>query len=263
MSGAKVKNIVILLLFVVDLALLGVFGVRMLSDARLERQAAADAAAALERLGMEAPKELLQQKQEPLYPLEEERNVTAECALAEQLLGSFALESQGGGLYTAENDRGRLRLSSAGIFELVLYPPYPAGVRPDLTPAELLVLCGAGERITLMEGAQMLRGVRVFDRDVTLRETSEGLVVSGGLLAGEIYVSDGSPSKSLTAALLALAGERKNDVTGETETVLSAEPGYVAELVAENYTALRPVWRITTDRGTYTVDALRLEVLDS
>ena len=53
MSGAKVKNIVILLLFVVDLALLGVFGVRMLSDARLERQAAADAAAALERLGME------------------------------------------------------------------------------------------------------------------------------------------------------------------------------------------------------------------
>jgi regulatory protein YycI of two-component signal transduction system YycFG len=49
---------------------------------------------------------------------------------------------------------------------------------------------------------------------------------------------------------------------GETEQVTAAELGYRAELLAENYTALRPVWRVTTDRGVYTVDALTLAVND-
>ncbi len=261
MSGSKIRNIVILLLLTVDLVLLGIFGWRQLSAAQMERQAVKDAAAALERLGMSAPEELLKENGPVLYLMEEERNVSAEQALAELLLGSFSLKSQGGGICTGENSRGRVRLSNAGAFELILYDP---GELKNARTAEELFgrFAETAALPVLRENTQFVAGAPVFDRDVTLKETPEGLSVSGGLLAGELYVTDGSPSKSLTAALLALAGERKNDVRGETERVTAAELGYRAELLAENYTALRPVWRITTDRGVYTVDALTLSVED-
>ena len=264
MSSARIKTVAILLLLVVDAILGSVFVWRIANAARIETRAAEESVAALERLGLEVDVELLRRDYGELYPLEKERSLEAERLLAFALIGAEQLEPQGGGIYTAETERGRFRISNAGLFELTLYPPYPDGLSENPTAQELAALAVAagvpGDACEVRDGAQIIDGARVFGRDISVAVGDGFISASGGLLLGEIYVTSAESSHGVVAALMTLAGRRADG--DAPETVSSVELGFSAELIAENYTALRPAWRIETDAGEYYVDAVELALLE-
>lgn len=271
MNGSRLKTIILLLLLTVVVILGAVFGWRILTEERMAARAAEDGAEVLSGLGIEVDAKLLRQQTDALNTLEKERSLDIECALAAALIGAEQLEAQGGGIYTAETERGRFRISNAGVFELTLYTPYPQGVSAEITADELVQFAmeqfAEEDRAEVRGGVQFIDGVPVFGRDISVRVGADGeLSANGGLLLGEIYVSSAGGTYSLTAALMALADELKlyenGDGSGlESVTVLKASLGYSAELIAENYTELRPTWQVVTSGGTYLIDALDLDIL--
>ncbi len=91
-------------------------------------------------------------------------------------------------------------------------------------------------------------------------QTEDGVNhIHAGAVEGEFYVTDGTPSKSLTAALLALAADLSDAGRGNSR-VLDAELGWTAEPASPGYIRLRPTWLVTTDIGGFYVDAMTLGV---
>ncbi len=258
MKISRLKNIIIAMLLAADLVLAAVLGARAFETWRLEEDAAARASEALAALGAEVGRDMLGDEPPPLYIVEIERDLTAERALAETFVGAGALVRDGSGSYRIEGERGTARLHGAGRFEAEITAPAAC---PDASTFIELAGLGGIETVTGEDTVtQLVRGAPVFGGELALDiENGELRGVSGIVLLGDDYIIDGTPSKSLDAALLSLA-EELHDAGTPAGKILSAELGYAASLAAPGYMQMAPTWRIETESaGTWYVDAFTLE----
>ena len=263
MPWSKMKNIILVILAITNLALLALVGGNAIQGRRLLSQAREESIQFLRNRGVEVDESLIPQSME-LLPQTVERDLESEQRAAAALLGSpVSAESRGGEVYRYFNAKGSIQFHNDGTLSAQLEEgAFPVGGDRAEGCAALMermgfqgtVLGEEGDEVTFR---QTWKGIPLFTQQVTL-------VCRGG-------------NVSAIAAGRQLVGKPQTDATRETVTVATAlidffngvgalgdvcnridaiEPGYAATASLSGPIVLTPVWRVTTDTGAYQLDTV-------
>ena len=255
------KNIIILILVLVNGFLLGSLAMRQSSATDARRQTEAQLTELFAADGMTLEKSAFSTKTPP-PPLSLTRDLQLEREVAAFFLGSGALfEDQGGGTYTYSSGSGAARFRTGGSFEVAgslstgdveafcrkfcqTFSYEPVVLKLDSTGT------GSGSTVCLH------RGLPVFNAALTFTVDHGTLLTVSGTLLPE----DGAPVSgetellSSTAALTAFQSARRESgavVSAVTETALCYE---LQSGVSSP--SLTPVWRVVTDTSDYYVNCV-------
>ena len=270
MEWRKVKNIIILILLLVNGFLLVIVGSRVGEVRRYERSALEQAVRVLETNGIRVNEQAVTAA-EGLSSQAVERSAGAETEMAGGLLGeAVTVRNQGGGMYTYYGSRGIVNFRTGGQFDL--RPEEDArwkGTDPEALARSLLSEMKIEGEITetaLNDGTgtvtvrQLWQGVPVFSCWMVFTFRENVLTsLSGTVLApGESSVEN-DRLLTLPSALLAfqdgiLSG---GDVCSAVE---SMKPGYRMVQSFRGTLWLEPVWLISGNTADYYMDAVTGEL---
>lgn len=264
MKSSRIKNIVIVILALVNACLL----VLLVSRRTQERAARSHTAAQLTRLysesGVELPVSLVLGEELRLLTIDPARDLSAEAAFAGDLLGSCACEDVGGGIYRYVGQSGQCLLRASGAVEASLDRAV------DDPEAFSETLFGAHGYVAfysdLSDGSGTVAAVRtlpdatVFNAELTLTFERNHLLSAAGLFipptesAGE----HGNGITDVTALVCFLDYSKRS---GEVCTAITGvRGGYLLQNAASISQRLIPAWYIGTDVSGYYVNSVTGEV---
>ena len=266
MEGGKLKNIVIVILLLLNLFLAVLVGGRRLETAQSAESARQNAIEVLRGNGVSI-KDAAVPRTVDLRFAQVERELAQEQAFAAAvLMGEVDVENRGGEVYRYTNANGRVQFHSAGEFWAEFAPG--AYLLSDRTSGEhgAAVLARLGiDAVVLDDGVkqgngsivfcQTVEGVSVLDCRVTLHYDNGSLVQmsNGRRVAGELVFSAHSGEMTVATVLVRLFNGMKElgDVYDRVEAItpsytLGGTPGAPAQL--------NPVWHVRTDTGEYLLD---------
>jgi len=266
MEWRRVKNIIILILLLVNGFLLVFVGVRMSEVRRYEKSAMEQAVQVLEGKGIRTSVEQLASA-DALFPQSAERSVATEEKLAAGLLGeAVAGQNMGGGLYTYEGSCGTVSFRPGGVMAAVLHEDArwhsddPGGTVWQLLSS--MELEGALLSDTVVNGTgavtihQIWQEVPVFSCQLVFTYEEGRLVtVSGTVLAIAEGVAEADDLLNLPTALMQFLDEilSSGDICSE---ILSMQPGYRVSQSFSSAVHLEPVWLISSNTADYYMDAV-------
>lgn len=263
MPWSKLKNIILVILAVTNLALLVLVGGQAIQGSRLRTRAREDAIQFLRGRGVEVEDSLIPQSMD-LPPHTVERDLAGEERAAAALLGApVTAESRGGEVYRYFNQKGSVQFHSDGTLSAQLQPgAFPLGEDRAAGCLELMermgfqgeALSGEGDELTFR---QSWKGTPLFTQQVTLVCQGHDLVAiaAGRLLSGRFQPDTTRKTVTVATALInfyngvGALGDVCNRIDG-------IEPGYVAAASLSGPIVLTPVWRVTTDTGAYQLDTV-------
>lgn len=258
MDRYRLKNVIIMILLLVNAFLAGSVAMRGRSERTSFQRTAEELAALFAADGM-ALEDGAISRTTPPASLSLSRDTAQEERAAAQLLGESATAvDQGGGLYRYASGSGEALFRSSGGFEA-------SGVlaEPEEAASYCRAFCRAfsfAEPELGTEGAfqtvRLYEGLPVFNCTVTFTLTSGRVVaVSGTLLpAGGTPVESQQPPLSAAGALTAFQQMRR-----ESAAVASSVTGtqLCYELVSSGASmTLTPAWRVVTDTTDYYVNCI-------
>lgn len=267
MEWRKLKNLIILILLVVNGFLLVLVTARNREAAQYERSALGRTIQVLERGGIQVDPSALSPAA-GLAPLSVERDLAQEAKLARALLGEDAQgDSQGGGLYLYHSALGEVSLQAGGKLaaELAPDPRWEAG-SPEDHAAKLLKDLGVDAALsgvsqedgrTVLRFTQKREGTPVFSCQVELVYQGGRLCSLGGALL-MTAAGTAEPGQVLTLPTALLRFSEEVAATGDVCTSLrSMEPGWrgTAQSLSGGL-RLAPVWLVTTDTASYYLDCV-------
>lgn len=268
MEWSKLKNIIILILFLVNLFLLAMAGVQQRDSAQYQEQALADAVTVLERNGILLADENIPEQME-IKSMTVQRDRDTELMLAESLLGECTASDLGGGRFSYVSAVGSAEFRSNGNFSIVFSEAIPiaegAGGEAEhaLEIADKIGLSGViASQKALDDGGinvvlyQTWNEVPVYSCKITL-QYKDGCLgsISGQRLMGEpLPDNSGETLISLPTALIRLLNGI-NDMGDICSEIIEMTPGYQMTNPTEG-TRMNPVWYITTDTGVYQLNAV-------
>lgn len=261
MEWRKLKNIVLIILLALNLALAILIGTPRLSAYARESQAEREAVLFLEEKGIGVSLDQLPEG-EGHQPLTAERDLQAEETMARGLLGETTIrEMQGGEVYRYVSERGMIQFHSDGSF----WAEFAANRFPlegDGRGAALAVLEKLGFSGEIMEEGEDFLTLRqcleqgcLFNQQATVTWNEEGIMAisPGRRLYGTPAADAGRMSIDRATALISFYNglSRMGDVCSRIDHI---EPGYISATSLHRVMTLTPVWRVTTDTGTYQLD---------
>ena len=262
MEWSKLKNIIIVILLLVNGFLLVLVGGQEIQVRRYERSALTGAAAVLEQGGIRVDADVLQAAKSGLEAQSVSRDVQAEADLARTLLGEdTAVTDQGGGLYLYTGARGSMVFRAGGTVEAAL-----TDYRVEAEQRQALVrqlLADLGLRCELLEEQgdtivcrQLLEDTPVFSCRLAFQFSGERLLsVSGSLVLGSAAPEGSAQCLSVpTAVVRFLDGIR--DSGDVCTAVTEMRPGYRASQSFDAAIHLTPVWLVSTDVSEYYLDSI-------
>jgi len=258
MDRTRLKNIIILILALMDLFLLGSLAMRRSQERadRLRMEAELTELLASEgiRLSTGLPDEL------PPAGRTLHRDVSADRLLASSLLGSGMTESdEGGGIYAFTSPTGRAQFRASGRFEAAgqLAKSDPEAVCKKFCQAfgygdltlELEGGSGAGSAVQYFEGYPVVNAAVEF-----LVEDNCLISVSGVHLPSEA-AAGGQPASAMTAATALSKFLEARRASGAVVSELTdLYLCYEAQSSAAAPISLSPSWCVATDTGDYYVN---------
>lgn len=272
MEWRRLKNIIILILLLVNGFLLVLVGARYSESVQYERTALERTLEVLEGRGIRADADRLAPAG-ALAPLTVERDLERELQLAKALLGpgevrpwGIQAENQGGGLYRYQFDGCELTIRPGGELSAAMrYGPHQL-IAGDLErhaaqrlkkmgiEAEQIGVTRDGEW-TRIRFRQMWNGAPVFSCEVEFVYEAEFFrTVQGTLLTAQAGTAEAGECMTLPTALMRFYEEisASGDVCS---AILSMEPGYrAASQSLSGGIRLAPVWLVTTDTAQYYLD---------
>ena len=268
MEWSKVKNIIILLLLLVNGFLLVLVGMRREETENYQASALAQAVEVLERSGIQVFQEGLEDAID-MSPLSVERNLEREGALAGALLGeTVEPKNQGGGLYAYRGNRGEVSIRAGGAIsgrmngEEDWYSQDPqnhaAGLLEEMgVEAEVLESSLDGGTGTV-SFRQLWQGAPLFSCQVAFTYEEGSLTgMEGVLLMADPAGAAAGQGETITlptALLRFLDGILgSGDVRSQ---ILAMEPGYLAEQSFSGSVSLSPVWLVRSNTAHYYLDAV-------
>lgn len=281
MEWSRVKTILICFLLAINVILAAFLGLRIYERNSLERQIAADTAAAVARYGISLDEGLIRAHEEQIYPMECERDEALEAEMFGRLVepdgGSAGAEIEplGAGIYSISGSGGSAQIRNMGAFEASF-----TGRRLIIPEGEnaahyLLSHMGIAEPEDRTESGgnvtdgnvtlctQVAGGYPVFNMEYRIETDGDAVIsMSGNRLTGGLYYSSDAVSKSAATVLLAFASRVGGGATSVSE-ITDIELGYYAGTASPGYTELNPCWKISTDSGIWLVDAYSFEILQS
>ena len=261
MEWKKLKNIILLILVVLNVALAILIGGPALSDYYRSLQGDRGAVAFLEGRGIGLDGVTIPNP-EKMLPQVVERDREEEERLARKLLGEKVVqEARGGEVYRYTSDLGVLQFHSDGSF----WTQLNAGAFPTGDSAREAALAVLGELefsgtvTTEHENAitvcQVWENARLFNQQATVLwdETGVREIAAGRRLYGAPAVDFGQKTIDQATALIDFYNElnRLGDVCSRVDEIV---PGYISASSLSRRMELTPVWRITTDTGAYQLD---------
>lgn len=263
METRRLKNIIILILLLLNVCLLLMVGYQDLQTLRSERRAE-ERLRELYRASQLALGPEVELSRQSLEPLTLSRNAAAEQAIAAALLGSEpSAASQGGGIYSYEAERGTIQFRAGGSFY---------GARLDLPVGDVEEFVQSfcrrfgydTPRFQLENGSgsavagQLAGGVGVTNCAVELYfEEGRLTSVSGAHVSLENAAPQPGGRMSCVTALVKFLDYRSASGVVCSE-VLDVRCAY--QLQGASVPQLLPVWEIRTDTNTYYVDCASGEV---
>ena len=270
MQWRKIKNIILLILLGLNLALAILIGGPALSDHYGEIRANRDAVSFLEKQGIWIDDSRLPDP-ESLPPSRVVRDKEEEARLARALLGEDARqEARGGEVYRYTGQSGVIQFHSDGSFWAQLVPgAFPVGENPGTAALELLkilefdgeIIDYPGESAFSVYLRQVWEGASLFNQQAVVLWDDTGIteITSARRLYGEPEEDPGRQTITLATALIDFYNglNRLGDVCSRVDGI---EPGYLSATSLSRQMELTPVWRITTDTGAYQLDLVSGEL---
>lgn len=268
MQWPKIKNIILLILLGLNLALAILIGAPALSDSYRQVQAKRDAIAFLEKKGIWLDESQLPDP-EQLPPCTAARDREEEARLAEALLGAdIQQEARGGEVYRYTGPAGMIQFHSDGSFWAELAQgAFPVGENPEDAVLGLLKILNFDGQIVsdsqdnTVTVRQIWQGAHLFNQQAVVSWEDTGItrIVSGRRLYGTPVEDTARQNITLATALIDFYNglNRLGDVCGRVDGIT---PGYLSATSLTRHMELTPVWRITTDTGAYQIDLVSGEV---
>ena len=269
MESGRVKNLIIVILLLLDGVLLALVGTRQARRARSAGAAVRTAVQVLEAHGLALDEAAMPGEME-LAPLEVSRQPESEAEGARALLGGEpASEEPGGGVLRYRGPAGYVQFHGSGEFQAVFEPgAFPLeGQSPEEHGAEILRRLGFEARV-------LTDGVTDGTGTVTFRQTAPGGVPVLGCQAA-LHYADGSlvrigearrlMGRPVRAGGKSAAADPATVLTGvwhgleslgaPARRILSIRAAYECAVSLSGVARLTPVWLVTTDAGEFRLDA--------
>ena len=263
MPWSKMKNIILAILAVTNLALLVLVGGQAIQGSRLLSRAREDSILFLRNRGVEVDENIIPQSME-LTPRTVERDLEGEERAAAALLGSpVTAESRGGEVYRYFNEKGFVQFHSDGAFSAQLEEgAVPLSGDRASACAALMERMGFQGEILSQEGDELIfrqswKGIPLFTQQATLvcRGGELSAITAGRQMSGKPQEDPARETITVATALINFFNGvgALGDVCNRIDAI---EPGYVAASSLTGPITLTPVWRVTTDTGAYQLDAV-------
>lgn len=263
MPLSKLKNMILVILAVTNLCLLGIVAGQVFQNRQMEARARENAVRFLGNRGVEVEESKIPQEMD-LPPLTVERDMEGEERTAAALLqGTVAAEARGGEVYRYDNGNGSVQFHSDGTVSAQLNPDaYPLGADWTAGCVDWMEKAGFSGRVLEVSGdrltfRQTLQGSPLFSHQVVLTCQEGGLTA---ITAGRLLV--GRPQEDASRTVITVATALMDFLNGVNalgdvcNRIDGMEPGYVSAASLSGTTVLTPVWRMTTDTGTYYLDTV-------
>lgn len=258
MDRSRLKNVIILILALVNVFLLGSIVWRLAMEQAANRRTAAELTELCLRQGVSLEARLPDALPPAAHTLA--RDVNGDALLAGALLGEALTASDlGGGIYSYVNDSGQGTFRASGGFEItgLLAKKDPEAVCRKFCQAfgyqdfsmSLAGGSGTGTAIQRFEGFPVINAAVTF-----LVEDGQLISVRGVHLPQTILSSDTSASMTAVTAVTRFLDELRSGAV--VSSILDLSLCYELQSTAAAPMALIPVWQITTDIGNYYVNCL-------
>jgi len=263
MEGSKIKNIVIIILLLLNGFLLVLVGGRWAQDTHSHDAARSSAIQVIRQSGI-ALEEAVVPREMTLGVLEARRDLTVERTLAAGLLGeNMTVEARGGEVYRYHSPLGWVQFHSTGEFLAEFEPGafVPDGITMQEHGANVLARLGFEAQLLEDNGKgtlsfrQLVDGVPVLGCQAVLHYEQDGLVsITGGRrLPGQPQPTGERDTLSVATALMRLYNGMKGlgDIYNRVESIA---PAYTMSVSLSGPARLDPVWYVKTDTGSYQLD---------
>lgn len=267
MEGSKLKNIVIVILVLLNLFLLVLSGGRRIQDARSRDEARTAAVEVIHRGGVALDERVVPDEMS-LLPMAAERDLKLEILQARALLGGeVEAHARGGEVYRYENEGGWLQVHSTGQYSARMEPgqALTGQEQPAQHAVALMQLLDMECRVVASDVVggqgevvlnQTLNGADLLDCQVSVRYRDGCAVEITGSrrLLGQAERAGGAPVAVATALMRLYNG--LNDMGDVYNAIKDIAPAYVLGAEGAGTMRLTPVWQVETDTGTYRLDTL-------
>ena len=265
MKPSRIKSTIIVILALVNVCLL----ILLVSRRTQERAARSHTVAQLTRLygesGVELPAALVPAESLRLAAVDLARDLSAEAAFAEALLGPCASEDVGGGIYRYVGQSGQCLLRASGAVEATLDRAVddPEAFLTSLFDAHgyaasysSLSSNGSGTVVAV----RALPDAAVFNAELTLTFEQNRLLSAAGFFIPPV-VSAGEYGGGISGVTALVRFLDHSKTSGEICTaVTGVRGGYLLQNAASISQRLIPAWCIDTDVIQYYVNSITGEV---
>lgn len=265
MESGRIKNLVIVILLLLNGFLLVLVGGRWAADSHSYELARSSAVEIIWAGGVQLDEQTVPQDT-ALPALQAQRDLNREKELAAALLGGeVSVDALGGEVYRCQNEKGWIQFHSTGEFMAELEDgAFPLTEEAASHAGSLLTGLGFDSRVledTVENGTgsvtlrQMLNGVPVLNCQAVLHYRDGELVsiTQGRRVPGETVRTAGEKGLSVSTALMRMYNGLKE--LGDIYTrIESITPAYTMSVSLSGPAGLAPVWYIKTDTGAYEMD---------
>lgn len=274
MEWPRVKNILIVLLALVNAFLFIVYITSNISDARAEQETRLNVVSVLSKSAFSIDESLIPGKRSVLYPLSVERNLKNEDKIAKSFLGSFQKFTQSGGAVLYTSELGEVQFKPDGSFEITLKNSINLSESSDITELVFAVAkklkISVAEQIEIFENPygthartiQLYSGVPVYNCDVNVvLKSDKSIKINGRILSKGANVLRGEAPRDVTGLLLDLVEDlNKNGITsGKIESIRG---GFNLDYTMGGSAIYAvPVWEFTVSGNDFYINAMNGETV--
>ena len=270
MEGYRVKNIVIVILLIINGFLLVLVGTRRSEALRYEQAALDGSIQVLAENGITLrPEDILSRTGHQVHTVQRdlvEENRLASTILGEQVEGV----SRGGGLYTYSSEVGQISFRAGGeLSSQLAKTSHWKTADPESHAETLMAALGIEHRrveFNVLGGQgtivyqQLLEGVPLFTCRITLTYSDGYLTaLAGNLMAAGDLSGENSEILSLPTVLMHFLHDVL-DSGDVCSAVLAVESGYLQSQSFTGTISLQPVWFISTNTTDYYVNGVTGDV---
>lgn len=264
MEWSKVKNIILLLLALLNGFLLVLVAMGQGESRRYQRSALDQAIQVLERSGIQVNAQALEDAQ-GMGELAVERDLDWEAGVAAALLGPDGeREDQGGGVYRYRSGRGEVSLRAGGALSARLAPAGqvqdPAGHAAGLLEAMGVQARQVGADLEQGTGTvrfcQLYQRLPLFPCQVVFTYRQGALTALEGTLLA-VGRQEAGPQQVLTLPTALLRFWEGVLATGDVcSQIIAMEAGYLSAQSFSGTVTLTPAWRVRSDTADYYLDGV-------
>ncbi len=263
MDTGKLKNIIILALLLLDLTLGGLLAADRMHQRSYQKTAEAAFTQTLEQRGVQLKTEILPEESLRVWNLS--RDSQKEAAVAAALLGETDCQEKGGSIFRYTGEKGTAEFRGTGDFEVDFTPTRvcKAGGEGDMV-RQLLEQLGVSAdssqirqetvgQETAITALCSWQGDPVWACQVRFFFREDGLYrIDGQRLFDTTAGETGDAISAMTAVLYFVNSE----YGGQIHEITGVQAGYAASVPTSGSCVLQPTWRLDTDGGSFSVNAV-------